>query len=125
MTQFDKTISYFFYILNNVKLYHWKTTSYARHKATDAFVSELGALVDQFVESYSGKYERPGFEQSMTIKLRYLSDDNIENELIDFRRILNEMDRMDMLSDKDTDLLNIRDEMMALVNKTLYLFSLN
>ena len=34
-------VSMFLQMLNTVKLYHWKTTSYAQHKATDELYSKL------------------------------------------------------------------------------------
>jgi rhodanese-related sulfurtransferase len=35
---------------NQVKLYHWQTFEYARHKATDDLVSSLDDNIDKFTE---------------------------------------------------------------------------
>ena len=42
-------------MLNTVKLYHWKTTSYSQHKATDELYGNLNVNIDSFVEIMLGK----------------------------------------------------------------------
>ena len=41
--------------LNTIKLFHWKTHSYATHKATDELYSKINENVDTFVEVLLGK----------------------------------------------------------------------
>jgi len=45
----------FLQMLNTVKLYHWKTSSYAEHKATDELYTNLNLNIDSFVEIMLGK----------------------------------------------------------------------
>jgi len=45
----------FLQMLNTVKLYHWKTSSYAQHKATDDLYANLNTNIDTFVETMLGK----------------------------------------------------------------------
>ena len=47
----------FLEMLNTVKLYHWKTRSFAQHKATDELYERLNGHVDKFVEVLLGKDE--------------------------------------------------------------------
>ena len=49
----------FFDIQVHIKLYHWMTTSYARHKASDQLLEELVPKVDKFIEILFGRYGRP------------------------------------------------------------------
>ncbi len=42
-------------MLNTIKLYHWKTTSYSEHKATDELHERLSGHIDTFVEVLLGK----------------------------------------------------------------------
>lgn len=42
-------------IRNQIKLYHWQTHRFSRHKATDDLVSSLDENIDKFVEIYMGK----------------------------------------------------------------------
>ena len=44
----------FLTIRTEIKLYHWQTRSYARHKATDRFLETFEPLVDRFVEAAQG-----------------------------------------------------------------------
>ena len=45
----------FLEMLNIVKLYHWRTHSYAEHKATDELYAKLNEHIDTFVEVLLGK----------------------------------------------------------------------
>jgi len=84
----------------------------------------LGDLVDNFVEMYMGKYGRVEFsggEGSITLKnTDTLELNNFLNSNIDWLKSLNEK----LKSDKDSDLLNLRDEMMGEINKLKYLLTL-
>ena len=109
-------------IRDQIKVYHWQTKSFARHKATDDFVSSLDEKIDEFVEVFMGKYGRP--RVSGVIKLHNFSESAARTFVSKQTSYLTKaLPRK--LKDSDTDLLNIRDEILALVNKTLYLFTLN
>ena len=47
----------FMEILMMIKLYHWKTHSYATHKATDELYSKINENIDKFMEVLLGKTE--------------------------------------------------------------------
>ena len=49
-------VVYFLEMLHTIKLFHWKTTGYAIHKATDDLHSKLSDNVDSFVEIMLGKH---------------------------------------------------------------------
>lgn len=120
----EKLIKVFFNILLNIKLYHWETTSYARHKASCELHTNLSEQIDKFIEVYIGRYKRPQFDDSFDINVEQLHDDNVKHILENYKSILkHELPKY--LKSSDTDLLNIRDDMLAEFNKTLYLFTLN
>ena len=50
-------ITMFLKMLNTVKLYHWRTHSYATHEATDGLYADLNKYVDEFVEVMMGKMD--------------------------------------------------------------------
>ena len=52
-----KVVNTFIEMINLVKLYHWKTKSYAKHQATDELFEKLNKHTDQFVEVLIGKDE--------------------------------------------------------------------
>lgn len=108
-------------IRNQVKLYHWQTGSFARHKATDDLTATLDTNIDAFVESYMGKYGRP--KVSGTIKLHNFSEIAARAFVATQTHYLTkELPRK--LRKEDTDLLNLRDTILGDLNKVLYLFTL-
>jgi hypothetical protein len=120
-----KTIQFFMTLRNTLKLYHWNTKSYSRHVASDSFVSKMDALVDRFVEVYIGRYERDSKMSKikyMNLDIPVLNDSGIINYLQDALTWL-ENDLPKNVNKKDTELINIRDEMLAEINQALYLFT--
>lgn len=109
-------------IRNQVKVYHWQTHSFARHKATDDLTATLDTLIDQFVEVYMGKYGRP--KVSGNIKLHNFSENAAKSFVAKQTTYLTKV-LPSKLKSTDTDLLNIRDEILGEVNKVLYLFTLS
>ncbi len=119
----EDLVKLFFHMNLNIKLYHWQTTSYARHKATCDLHGVLTDLSDQFIEVYIGKYERPEFKDSFTVMVKELSDKNAKDLLEEYSNVLKK-EVSKYIKTSDTDLMNIRDEMLAAINKTIYLFTL-
>ena len=121
MTDFVK---FFFELHNTVKLYHWNTTSFSRHKGSDELVGSIIEISDQFMEIYMGKYGRPNKSSSKatSFTIKTLTDKDATEYL---RTCIKTLDTLSQqLSPKDTDLLNIRDELLGKLNQTLYLFTL-
>jgi hypothetical protein len=118
---FNEMIQFFFTLQLLNKMYHWNTTSFARHKATDAFGDTLGDLVDKFVEVFIGRFKIKPQVYKVNLNQEYLTDSGIVNLFEQTKRYL------ESLSNKivSSELLNIRDELLAEVNKMLYLFTLN
>ena len=51
----EELVNLFLELLMIVKVYHWKTKSYAEHIATDELYSTLNENIDKFVEVMLGK----------------------------------------------------------------------
>ena len=118
-------VYFFFQMRNQIKLYHWQTKSYSRHKATDGVIDALDEHIDKYVEVYMGKYGRPRLTaRTNTIKLQNMSEATIVKFIKACINVLsNDLTRG--LKSTDTDLLNLRDEMLAELDQLLYLFSLH
>lgn len=113
-------------LTTNMKLYHWTTTSYARHKAADDCVDVIAGHGDRFMEVYIGKYGR-GLQPSKketNMTLMYLKDADVVPFLDDSIKYLMK-DVPKMLSKDDVDLMNIRDDMVGALNQTKYLLTLS
>ena len=114
----------FMTLRDQIKIYHWQTFSYARHVATNDLITKLDASIDEFVEVYIGKYGRPKFTgKSSSIRLRNFSDTEAQ-KLIDEAIDWMTHDLQSKLKKSDTDLLNIRDTIVANLNQVRFLFSL-
>lgn len=112
---------------DRIKLYHWTTTVYARHIATCNMLQTLDGLIDTLIEAYSGRYGRPsvGANKAYKLNLGPLTDASALEALTQFETYLQQRLPQEYIVNNDTELLNIRDEMLALVLKTKYLFTLH
>ena len=110
---------------SQIKLFHWQTNSYAEHKALDNLFSGLTELTDGLVESGMGKFGRPkvGATQS-NITLANYQEGCLAEFLDSLIYCYAEECKNGLDPKKDSDLLNILDEMIALVNQTKYLITL-
>lgn len=122
-----KLISFFFQLSNQVKLYHWQTRSYARHTASDKLHAEIAETSDKFMEVYAGKYGRTALKLTdavASVKVYNLTDAQMTAYLSKVGEFLSKELPGLIDSAKDTDLLNLRDELLGIINQSLYLFGL-
>jgi len=102
-----------------LRIWHWQTTSHAEHEAFGKTYESLSDLIDDFIEAFQGIYGRVSFGgHTMTLL------DKFDVSVQDYLRV--NIDFLKGMSDDvtDTDLLNIRDEMLQSINKLLYLLTL-
>jgi DNA-binding ferritin-like protein len=113
-------------ILMMVKLYHWKTHSYATHKATDDLYGKLNDNIDHFMEVLLGKSgERTNLTSQKSIRLMDLtSAEELKREVDSFKGYLVALnDNKAMQQMTNSDLYNIRDEILGDLNQFLYLLT--
>ena len=119
----SSNVNFFLGLQCQVKIMHWQTKGYARHKALDDTFGELLDLVDTFVEEAMGKYGRFKLDENTnTIKLANLSELDPKAMVKTVCEALIQI--TDQVEETDTNLLNIRDEMLGLFNKLNYLLTL-
>jgi len=119
--QVEALLSTFFSILTQIKLYHWSTMQYGVHKALDDLHGSLSDKVDQFVESYIGRFKKQPLP-AMTLKMEAVNDiSKLEKYLEQARDSLKTIAKA---VSKESQLLNILDEMVADIDKTVYLIHL-
>jgi hypothetical protein len=107
-----------------IKLYHWQTGVFARHKATDEVLSALDSAIDLYVETYMGKYGRPNITRTTNlVQIKNMSEKSVIKFVKDCLAYI-QGGLVKGLKPTDTDLFNIRDEMLGELNKLLYLFTL-
>lgn len=100
----------------NLQVRHWQTMSYAEHKAVGQFYDELSDLLDQFVETYSGKYARPLVGGLINI---------VDRDAVSIAEAVCQYAcSAEELLPNDSDLLNILADIKISANHTKYLLSL-
>jgi DNA-binding ferritin-like protein len=130
-TQNSHLVKVFFEMLNMVKLYHWKTHSYGQHKATDELYAKLNEHIDKFIEILLGKGTKVSGQgreeriQMMEKRIDLIESKNVKDfkaRMFQYREFLTDFN-MHFDSKQDSDLLNVRDEILGDINQFLYLMS--
>ena len=115
----EKAIHFLMQFEQQLRVFHWQTKSYARHKAYGRAYNALGGFIDQFAEAYMGKYGR---FPVVPIQLKNMdSEEQIEGLLNSF---IKGLDTFNTMFKDDTDLLNIKDEILQEAKKLRYLITL-
>ena len=115
-------ITPFLKIQNQLRIYHWQSDTFSQHKAFGKTYKDFDALVDDFVEVYMGKNGKSRSRIAYSLELENLNENYIDiiNSFIDYLIGLNkELDQ-----ETNSELLNIRDEMLAVLNRLKYLLTL-
>ena len=128
MEDYKKVVGNLLHISNFIKVYHWQTLSYARHKASDDLYSEFNLLVDKFVEVLNGNIIKTNQNKRISVNnyvitLADISDDK-GNSILNITSNLLKSDLFIKVIGNNNDLMSIRDEMLELINKQYYLFSM-
>lgn len=122
----ETIVTTFLQMLNTVKIYHWKTHNYAQHKATDDLYSKLNENIDSFVEIMLGKN---GTRVNITGKkclplLDYTNVEDFKKEIERYKTFLISMNKDAGLNiTNNSDLLNVRDELLGNMNQFTYLLT--
>jgi len=122
----QKIVTMFLQMLNTVKLYHWKTKSHSEHKATDDLYSDLNKNIDKFVEIMLGKTGgRVNLTEQKTLPLLdYTNVNDFTKEVNKYKEFLISMNKDDGLNiTNNSDLLNVRDEILGNLNQFTYLLT--
>ena len=120
---YNRIVQQFMELLMTVKLYHWKTKSFPEHKNTDELYSSLNEHIDSFIEVMLGKIDGARIHQPLfNLKAyNYSSVKDLKRYITNTKKELVDMNHL--FTKEDSDLLNIRDEILGDVNKFTYLLS--
>lgn len=122
----ENILQIFLYFQSQLRLYHWKTSSYARHVASGNLYKSIDPLIDLFIEAIQGlkneKKKKSRIEyKSFSLRFKSLDDNEMVVILKSFCKFLQQFSTRLYSS----DLINIRDEMLSHIHQTLYLFTLD
>ena len=118
----------FIQMLNIIKIYHWKTLSYPQHKATDELYESFNGRMDEFVETMLGKTgKRVNLSSTRSIPFYdYTNVTKFKQCIETFKSYLVNMSNAPYFKNPgNSDLLNIRDEILGDLNKFTYLLTFN
>ncbi len=119
----NSNVNLFLGIHAQLKVFHWQTKGYARHNAFASTRDDLEGLMDDFVEESMGQYGRFILDdETNTIKLANLNELKPLEMVETICQALVQM--TEQLDPKDTNLLNIRDEILGKFQKLKYLLTL-
>jgi len=121
----SKIVKIFLEMINMVKLYHWKTHSFAEHKATDELYQQLSEKTDRFIEVLMGKDQSR--IQLIEKHIDLLDPDSVKQFTERIHSYRSFLEDINIYFDKrnDSDLLSLRDDILADLNQFLYLLSMN
>lgn len=109
-------------MLGQLKVFHWSTSSYAKHKALDDLHGSLSELVDRFIEVFIGKFKKQPIK-TFKISMEAHSDTSKLDKYLETQR--EQLRKFHTQFGKSTELQNILDEMMSEIDKALYLCHLS
>jgi hypothetical protein len=107
---------------NQLRIFHWQTTSRAQHVALGEAYETLDELIDTFVEAFMGSNGIVRSEGGFNIHV-----DNIDKkDIVEFvngniKFLVTELPKS--FEPTETNLLNIRDEMINSLQKLKYLLN--
>jgi hypothetical protein len=120
----EELILKFITLQQQFRLLHWQTKSHAQHIAYGDTYNSLEDLIDTFIEIYMGKYGRVEFTNGEgNITLFNLSNLDLNAFIKDNIKWVKSLGEK-LNQTNDTDLLNVKDEIMASLNKLRYLLTL-
>ena len=119
----------FLEMINTIKIYHWKTSSYSTHKATDQLFADLNTKTDEFVEVLLGKSEinRDSVLNFPGAKIvGFSTNGDCRKQVEGYKAFLLALPQnKNFRVMENVDLLAIRDDIMGLLNQFLYLLTLH
>lgn len=119
----DSNVNLFLGIHAQLKVFHWQTKGYARHQAFADIRDTFEGLMDEYIEQAMGQYGRFKLtDETNTLTLSNISDLKAEDMAETICQSLVQLS--EQINEKDTNLLNIRDEMLGLMQKLKYLLTL-
>jgi hypothetical protein len=117
---FEQLIRYTLEYGNQLRYYHWQTPSYAQHEALGEFYNKLSELTDGLVESWQGRRGNITVDQGSVELVDYTDVETVIESAESLREVYEAF--------KETigygDIQNQIDEIVELINHTIYVLRL-
>lgn len=104
----------------DIKIYHWQTKQFSKHKISDELLSSIDDISDKIIEVVLGNYNiRPNIND--TLLIRNIDD----NYIIDLLQLNTKLLEKMLNYIKFVSFKSLIDELLVEIKKTLYLMSFN
>lgn len=115
-----KFIEIYFDLINNLQLFHWTTKSYSDHIASDTTLKELYKKTDELIESWI-QNKKLKIDSNVNINIKKNSKNIIIKKLKKFKEFIK---KIEFPKESESELNNIRDEIMGIIDHSFFLLSL-
>jgi hypothetical protein len=109
----------FIEFINMVKMFHWQTEYYSKHKITDDLYKTLNEQTDKYVEILFSKKLILNFPKTIAM-VTNLDNAAFQQKVEKFKNYLISLN----YSKEDSDLQNLRDDILGSLNQFNYLFKM-
>lgn len=113
----NNLISLLFASRTQAHIFHFKTTSFAAHKALDEYYTEVVGLTDSLVESYQGKY---GLISNYTPMTKIIETDEKGQMIAYFSELAELVEESRKTIPQDSFIQNQVDTIVELIHSTTY-----
>lgn len=117
----SKLMEYFLGLLGQIKVFHWATQEYCKHKALDNLHSSINTHVDKFIEVFIGRYKKQPLK-NFKIEMTAHSDLSKLDKFLEVER--ENIRKLHAQLKTVSELQNILDEMLVAINQSIYLCNL-
>ena len=114
----DAFIGFWMSMTTQVKLFHWATTEFSKHKALDDLHSTLQTRIDDLIEAYIGLNRKTAGLSKFTLKSTATSDCKMIMTYLEKTR---EEIRAMLEADMQSELKNIMEDILAAYDRAIYL----
>ncbi len=121
MIEDNKLIEYFLGVLGQIKVFHWATIEYSKHKALDDLHDSMSKLVDKIVETYIAHYKKQPIKV-FKISMSAHSDVSTINKFLETER--EAIRKLQVQFKSVSEIQSIIDDMLMAFNQSIYLCNL-
>lgn len=106
-----------------IKLYHWNTSLYSHHKATDKLLDHLSNFIDLFTESYLGKKKEKIKIKSISFS-KNITEKNIISKIISPFLLFLKTWKEELKEEKMDEFIHLIEDLEIQIEKIKYLIRL-
>lgn len=120
---FNKLVKHMLELYMLIRIHHWNSYSYSKHKITDNLYDDLSKHIDKYIEVMLGKKYILNQSALKTLNIPNVPINKLQKKIKNFIRELN-IFHSKLEEETYNDIHGIRDEIIADLHKYIYLLSM-